>query len=209
MATSLAPVLLRLFDDQGALLAGGTVETYEAGTTTPLATFTDIAGLVPNANPVVLDAGGSATIRVTNGVAYKFVVRNSQGVTVATEDFIVIGEAPGSVSRQLLIGMTYCGTPGAQAFMGAADITVSATLPVDFEGSSASAQSNPGSSYIVSVRKNGVECGTVTIATTGVATFATVGGTTVPLVFGDTISFHAPAAVGVAADFSITLVGTL
>jgi len=52
-------VILREFDDSGELLALGTVETYEAGSSTPLATFSDSTG-TPNTNPVVLDASGSA-----------------------------------------------------------------------------------------------------------------------------------------------------
>jgi hypothetical protein len=67
MATSFFDPLLRLFDEQGELLAGASVYTYEAGTTTPKASYQDLAGATPNTNPVVLDAGGSATIRLTNG----------------------------------------------------------------------------------------------------------------------------------------------
>ena len=208
MATSLAPVLLRLFDDYGAILAGGSVTTYEAGTTTPLATYTDLAGAVPNTNPVILDAGGSATIRVTNGVAYKFIVKDSDGVTVHTEDNIIVGTNADAASSSFLIAMTYCGSPGAQAFMGGAEITVANTLPIDFDGSSASVQTNPGADYVVSVKKNGVTVGTVTFDTAGTPTLATTGGTSVALVFGDTLSFHAPDS-GTAADFSITLVGAL
>lgn len=50
------------FDNNGNPLAGGKVHTYAAGTTTPLATYSDQAGTVANTNPVVLNSRGEATI---------------------------------------------------------------------------------------------------------------------------------------------------
>ena len=208
MATSYAPVLLQLFDNSGDELAGGLVYTYEAGTTTPLATYTDLAGAVPNANPVVLDSAGRATIRLTDGVAYKYVVKDSDGVTIQTQDNVIVGEAASDSESVYLVHCTYCETPGAQAFMGGASVTHAFTFPVNFDGASGSVQTNPGSDYVISVKKNGVEVGTVTISSAGVFTFATTGGGTVSCVFGDDITFHAPDS-GSAADFAITLVGEL
>jgi hypothetical protein len=51
----------------------GLLYTYQAGSTTPKTTYSDAAGLVPNTNPVELDATGSATIRLGAG-SYKFVL---------------------------------------------------------------------------------------------------------------------------------------
>jgi hypothetical protein len=209
MATSFAPVLLRLFDDQGALLAGGTVDTYEAGTTTPLATYQDLAGEVANTNPVVLDAGGSATIRVTDGVAYKFVVKDADGDIIYTDDNIIVGEAESTSESQLLVSVTYAGTPGAQGWLGGAEIVNSVTFPIDFDGSSASAGTNPAASYAITVKKNGVACGTVTFDTAGVATFATTSGATVACAFSDRLDFYGPDTVGTAADILITLIGDI
>lgn len=73
----------------GQMLAGGRLYTYSAGTTTPLATYTDYDGLVPNANPVILDARGEATVRRTVGVAYKFVLKDASDVTIWTLDNIL------------------------------------------------------------------------------------------------------------------------
>jgi hypothetical protein len=209
MSTSLAPVLTQLFDDYGDELGGGFVYTYEAGTTTPLATYQDLDGLTANANPVELDAAGRATIRVTDGTAYKFIVKDSAGTTVETIDDVIVGTAPTTSENQYLISMTYCGTPGAQAFMGGAAVAVANTIPVDFDGATGSVQTNPASDYAISIKKNGVEVGTVTFDTDGVATFATTAGATVSLAFDDEVTFHAPSAVGTAADFAITLTGDL
>ena len=54
-----------------------------------------------------------------------------------------------------------------------------------------------------------LQVGTITIDTSGVFTFATTGGATVSFISGDTIDFYAPDSVGTAANFKITLVGSL
>ena len=59
---------------------GGLLYTYQAGGTTQQATYSDAAGTVPNANPVVLDSNGSATIRL-GSAAYHFVLKDSTGTT--------------------------------------------------------------------------------------------------------------------------------
>jgi hypothetical protein len=208
VATSLAPILTQLFDDYGEVLAGGFIYTYEAGTATPLVTYQDLAGAVPNANPVELDASGRATVRVTDGVAYKFIVKDSDLATVETIDNIIVGEAASSSESVIFVHLTYCETPGAQAFMGGASVTHAFTFPIDFDGASGSVQTNPSGDYIITVKKNGVECGTITISSAGVFDFATAGGATVACVFGDDITFHAPDS-GSASDIICTLVGEL
>lgn len=86
----------QLFDNNGDPLSGGLIYTYEAGTTTPWATYTSEAGTTPNANPIVLDSAGRtpAEIWLDAGYAYKFVVRNSAGVLIGTYDDVPgIGDA--------------------------------------------------------------------------------------------------------------------
>lgn len=61
-ASLLIPPVARFFDASGNPLAGGKVYTYEAGTLTPKATYTDFTAGTPNANPVILDAAGEADI---------------------------------------------------------------------------------------------------------------------------------------------------
>jgi hypothetical protein len=74
------------FDDNGNPLAGGLVYTYVAGTTTPLATYTDSGGGTPNANPVVLDSAGRANIWYDGSKLYKIVLKSSAGATIRTSD---------------------------------------------------------------------------------------------------------------------------
>jgi hypothetical protein len=54
----------QFFDNNGVVLAGGKLYTYDAGTTTLRATYTDSTGATPNSNPIVLDSAG----RVPNEV---------------------------------------------------------------------------------------------------------------------------------------------
>lgn len=91
MATSyLAPITngFQFLDASGRVLSGGTINTYLAGTTTPQATYSDRTGLVVNTNPLVLDASGRLANEVwlTTGIAYKFVLKDSTGTTIATYD---------------------------------------------------------------------------------------------------------------------------
>lgn len=70
---------LQFFDANGVPLAGGKIYTYAAGTTTSLVTYQDAQSAAANTNPVVLDAGGFATIFLT-AANYKIVAQNSASV---------------------------------------------------------------------------------------------------------------------------------
>lgn len=65
-------------------LVGGKLYTYDAGTTNPRQTFADAAGLVPNTNPVILDARGEATIFWSGN--YKVQLQDSLGNIIWTVD---------------------------------------------------------------------------------------------------------------------------
>ena len=71
-------------------LAGGLLYTYQAGTTTPLATYTGVDGLIPCANPIVLGVNGIAPtpIWLSSTNNYKFVLATSANVTLYTYDNI-------------------------------------------------------------------------------------------------------------------------
>lgn len=89
MTTQLAPVAVqRFFDNLGLPAIGGQVYTYAAGTTTPLATYTDSTGTTANTNPIILNTRGEAAIWLTQGLAYKFVVKDVLGNILETADNI-------------------------------------------------------------------------------------------------------------------------
>jgi hypothetical protein len=92
MAVFLSPVggaAAQFFTNTGAVLTGGKLYTYAAGTTTPLPSYTTSAGNVARTNPIVLDAAGrvpsGGEIWITS-VAYKFVLTDSTDVLIATYD---------------------------------------------------------------------------------------------------------------------------
>src|SRR5688500_13406803 len=76
------------FDDDGVPLSGGKLYAYEAGTSTPLDTYSDAALTTPNANPVVADAGGLFGPIYLGADAYKLVLTDSAGVTVWSQDTV-------------------------------------------------------------------------------------------------------------------------
>jgi len=209
MSTSWAPWLLQLFDNYGDVLAGGKVESYAAGTSTPLATYQDLEGLVANANPVVLDSAGRADIRFTDGVAYKIDIFDADDVLIDSKDDIVVGSASSSSGSVYLIHQTYEGTPGADAFLGGHIFTADVTIPIDFEGGSGHCQTNPASTFTISVRKNDSEIGTVSISTGGAFTFATTSHVEVSFSVGDRLTFYGPHAPGVISDFFMTIEGAV
>jgi hypothetical protein len=82
----------QFFNNNGVPLAGGKIYTYAAGTTTPQATYTTNSGATPHSNPIILNSAGrvpaSGEIWLTVGVAYKFVLKDSLDVLIATYDNI-------------------------------------------------------------------------------------------------------------------------
>ena len=88
----------QFFDDNGVPLAGGLIYTYQAGSSTPLVTYTENSGNIANANPIVLDASGRTPqqIWLLTGFSYKFVLQNADGVLIQTLDNIypILQNAP-------------------------------------------------------------------------------------------------------------------
>jgi microcystin-dependent protein len=92
MAVNLSPIgnAQQFFDNNGIPLSGGLLYTYQAGSSTPLQTFTDSSGSIANSNPMVLDAAGRlpSEVWLTYGFNYKFVLQTAVGVTLGTYDNI-------------------------------------------------------------------------------------------------------------------------
>jgi len=92
MPQFLAPIINNQWEDvDGATLSGGTISVYYAGTSTPAATTSDKAGLIPNTWPIVLNTLGvnaQGSVWLTGGSAYKYVIKNAAGVTQRTIDNI-------------------------------------------------------------------------------------------------------------------------
>lgn len=99
-AVNLSPIGngFQFFNNDGLPLNAGKIYTYQAGSTTPLATYTDSSGLIANTNPIILGTDGRppSTIWLTEGFFYKFVLKDSSDVTIQTYDNLygIIGATP-------------------------------------------------------------------------------------------------------------------
>jgi hypothetical protein len=82
----------QFFDNNGNVLSGGKIYTYQAGTTTPLATYTTNSESAFHTNPIILDSAGrvpsGGEIWLQFGIGYKFVLKTSTDVLIATYDNI-------------------------------------------------------------------------------------------------------------------------
>ena len=100
MAVNLSPIGngFQFFDNNGAPLNAGKIYTYQAGSSTPLTTYTDNAGLVANTNPIILGTAGRPPneIWLTDGLFYKFILKDSADVTIQTYDNLygILGVIP-------------------------------------------------------------------------------------------------------------------
>lgn len=87
-----AGVGAQLFDNNGDPLSGGLLYTYEAGTTTPLTTYTSSTGTTAHTNPIVLDAAGKVPVGgeiwLDYTKKYKIIVKTSTNVQLNSYDNI-------------------------------------------------------------------------------------------------------------------------
>lgn len=90
MTVLLSPVGngVTFLDSVGLPLVGGKIYTYQAGSSTPLDTYTTVNGNIANTNPIILGTDGRAPdeIWLTFGFNYKFVIKTAGDVTIQTLD---------------------------------------------------------------------------------------------------------------------------
>jgi microcystin-dependent protein len=104
MSVNLSPIGngFQFFTNDGEPLTGGKIYTYQAGSSTALATYTTNAGTIANTNPIILGVDGRPTqeIWLTYGYNYKFILTDANDVTVATYDNLygIVGVQASSVS---------------------------------------------------------------------------------------------------------------
>lgn len=99
----------QFLDNNADPLSGGLIYTYLAGTTTPVATYTTQAGNVAHTNPIVLDAAGrvpGGEIWYANGILYKFVIKDANGVLIGTYDNIPSFSSASAADIDYLAGGT-------------------------------------------------------------------------------------------------------
>lgn len=96
MAIRLPDPQMQLGNNNMDPLTGGFMYTYEAGTTTPLATYQDADENAFNTNPVILNSAGRANVFWKTNQLYRVVVTDALGTQLyEVDDF---GAAQGSSS---------------------------------------------------------------------------------------------------------------
>jgi hypothetical protein len=94
MPGTLAPFFRQQwFDGNGDPLSSGSLETYLAGTSTPVATYSDVGLGVANPTTITLNSAGrpevssvEVAIFLVPGVSYKVICKNSAGTVIWTQD---------------------------------------------------------------------------------------------------------------------------
>jgi hypothetical protein len=131
MVVNLSPVggaAAQFFDNAGNVLTGGKIFTYEAGTNTPQATYTSFEGLTAHPNPIILDASGrvpGGEIWVISGASYKFILKDSNDVLIATYDNIFAFE-----SDPQIVSVFNFMSEAQQADVTAGTLTLDVTTPI-------------------------------------------------------------------------------
>jgi hypothetical protein len=120
MSALLSPLpIMQFFTAAGVPLSGGKLYTYAAGTSTPLATYTDSTGNTANTNPVILNSRGEASVWISTS-QYKYVLKDSTDTLIWTVDKIST-----SVSPLVLFGAT----SGSTTITPVDGVTATITLP--------------------------------------------------------------------------------
>jgi hypothetical protein len=92
MAVNLSPIGngINFLGNTGQPLAGGQLFTYQAGSSTPLTSYTDSNGTIANTNPIILGTDGRlpSELWLSSGYTYKLVLQDSNSNVIATYDNI-------------------------------------------------------------------------------------------------------------------------
>ena len=119
---------LQFFGTDGLPLVGGKLYTYAAGTTTPIATYTDHTAANLNTNPVILDSAGQAGVWLTDTVTYKYTLTDADDVLLFTVDYVSIPVTTNSFASPPAIGSS---VPNTGTFT---DLYVINTLTLESTG---------------------------------------------------------------------------
>ena len=90
----------QFFDNNGKPLTTGVLYSYQAGTTSQQATYTDATGTAVNPNPMPFTSGARASIWLSSGKYYKFVLcSQNDGAACAPADVLFsVDQVPGNLN---------------------------------------------------------------------------------------------------------------
>lgn len=195
----------QFFDNNGVPLSGGLLYTYQAGSSTPLTTYTTNNGTIANTNPIVLDSSGRSAneIWMQTGYTYKFVLQTSAAVTLQTLDnlYPILQSATASgatiptgliaiwsgATGSIPTGWTLCnGTNGTPDLRNSFIIGAGSTYAVGQTGGSADAIvvshthtiTDPGHLHNTTSSGSGTLINAAASGTTGASTSTTATATT-------------------------------
>lgn len=151
------------FDASGNPLVGGQIETYVAGTSTPLATYTTQSGTTQQANPIILNARGEPAnpIWLGSGQLYKFILKDSGGSLIRTIDNVGgVNDTSISVSEWVSSGFT-------PTYISTVSFSVQGDKTTDFAAGRRVRSTNSGgtvySTVVTSAYSSGTGLTTVTV----------------------------------------------
>ena len=199
----------------GVGLNGGSVYIGVSGSdpqTTPQQVWWDAAQTIPASQPLAT-IGGYITRAGSPAVAYvaadySMRVRDRAGVQVFYNAFAGAGGAAAFVPYDVLYNRTGDALV-ANEFLLSLPFVRSIAFPANFAGSRGRIEGkNPAATYVVTLLKNGVSCGTISISTGGVFTFASAGGAAVVFTTSDRLLVRGAATPDAAlSDWSFCLKG--
>lgn len=224
MAVAKLDIIEQYFSNAGLVGNGYKIHTYAGGTSTPLAAYTSSTGGTAHANPIILDSAGRPPgdgIWLTVGTAYKITISTAADVVLETVDNVTVSSgSAAAVTTRIPLAFLYHGTnpPGTSEWLGgfSFDTYTAATFPANWSGAQGHINTNPTSSFVITLRKNattsanGTAVGTVTVSPGGAFTFATTAGASQAFVAGDHLSAWGPGTADATAnDFNFTMTGTV
>lgn len=195
----------QFFDNAGLPLSGGLIYQYQAGSSTPLATYTTNAGTIANSNPIILDSAGRCPneIWMQTGYSYKFVLQTSTATTLQTLDnlYPILQSSSGTAATvptgliaiwsgatgSIPSGWTLCnGTNGTPDLRNSFIIGAGSTYAVGQTGGSADAivvshthtVTDPGHLHNTTSSGSGTLINAAASGTTGASTSTTATATT-------------------------------
>lgn len=141
MPNYLSPVFNeQTFNASGSPLVGGQIETYIAGTSTPLASYTTQNGTTQQSNPIILNSRGEPTnpIWLGSGLLYKFILKDAVGVSLRTIDNVGgVNDSSLSVSEWVASGV-------APTFISTTSFSVVGDRTADFTPGRRTRSTNSG-----------------------------------------------------------------
>lgn len=164
-------------------------------------------------NATTLKLPGGANITTAAGDRALFVQDASDNVIclcyVKADGSPIVASTTGSIYD---FGAAFASAPVAGSVITRVEIGRNITIPANFSGGSAHVATNPGATFDVDVRDDGVSIGTISISTGGTATLTTVGGTSKSVAAASVVTFVAPAnspAESTVAGFSAIICATV